>query len=61
MGRAETNRADTDTMEADHMETDHMEQIAIKAADLIETYPKRAVFVLAAWSMLCLVIGQALA
>lgn len=37
-----------------------MEQIAVRAADLIETYPKRAVFVVAAWSMLCLAIGAAL-
>lgn len=37
-----------------------MEAIAIKAADLIEAHPKRAVFVFATWSMLCLVVGQAL-
>jgi hypothetical protein len=34
-----------------------MEQLAFKAADLIETYPKRAVFVFAAWSIFCLALG----
>lgn len=34
-----------------------MEQIAVKTADLIEVYPKRAVFVFAAWSIFCIALG----
>jgi hypothetical protein len=37
-----------------------MEAITIKAADLIETYPKRAVFVFAAWSIFCIALGASL-
>jgi len=35
-----------------------MEQLAIKAADLIETHPKRAVFVFVAWSIFCVALGS---
>jgi len=34
-----------------------MEQLAFKAADLIETYPKRSVFLFAAWSIFCMALG----
>jgi|AACY02.16.fsa_nt_gi hypothetical protein len=37
-----------------------MDALAIKAADLIEAHPKRAVAVAAAWSMLCLALGASL-